>query len=67
MTQEIRTVGLQRAFLTGAVVFRGPLEALDAALRAVESVPGLRVVYVKTDAGRLKIVAEEGRADARED
>ncbi len=59
MSNECQSIGLRRAFATGAVVFRGPLEAIEAGFQALESVPGLQVVYVKTGVGPLRITSEE--------
>lgn len=46
---------------TGAVVVRGTLSALDRFIRDVRARGDVQVIFVKTGAGRLKIVAEEER------
>lgn len=59
MSDQFSQVGSVRA--TAAVVVRGPLGALDKFVRDVRARTDIQVVYVKTGAGRLKIVPEEDR------
>lgn len=48
------------AWVTGAVVFRGDLAAVDAAIRAIEGRADVKLVYATTAPGRLRIQAEGG-------
>ena len=57
MSDQVSEIGSVRA--TAAVVVRGPLGALDKFIRDVRGRSDLQVVYVKTGAGRLRIVPEE--------
>ncbi len=59
MSDELSEIGSIRA--TAAVVVRGTLGALDKFVRDVRARTDIQVVYVKTGAGRLKIVPEEGQ------
>jgi len=59
MSDQLSELGSVRA--TAAVVVRGPLGALDKFVRDVRARTDIQVVYVKTGAGRLKIVPEEDR------
>ena len=53
---------LRQVRATGAVVVRGTLPALDRFLRDTRARADLTVIYVRTGAGRLRIVPEgEGR------
>ncbi|MGD0250109.1 MAG: hypothetical protein ABSB97_04390 [Thermoplasmata archaeon] len=59
MSDKFSEIGSVRA--TAAVVVRGTLTALDKFVRDVRDRTDIQVVYVKTGAGRLKIVPEEDR------
>jgi hypothetical protein len=50
-----------RVWLTGAVVFRADAGTVESLFSELRSRPELRVVYVRSDGGRLKIVPEEVR------
>jgi len=50
-----------RVWLTGAVVFRADADTVESLFSELRSRPELRVVYVRSGAGRLNIVPEELR------
>ncbi len=51
---------LREVRAVGAVVVRGSLVALERFIRDARARADLTVIYVRTGAGRLRIVAEEG-------
>lgn len=56
MSDSTNEIGAVRA--TAAVVVRGSLSSLDSFIREVRRRGDLQVIYVKTGAGRLRIVSE---------
>jgi hypothetical protein len=44
-----------------AVVMNGPVRTLETLLRELESRPGIKVVFVRTSGGRLRVIEDEGR------
>ena len=43
------------------VILKGPVNELQRVLHGLESLPAVRVVYVRTSGGRLRVVEDEGR------
>ncbi len=56
--QAIQLPEAQRAWITGAVVFRGSAEHVERLLEELRGRRDVRVVYVRTGATRLRIVPE---------
>lgn len=54
MPQPLAELGRARA--VGAVVFDGTLEAVDSVLKELRANPRIRVIYIRTGAGKLRIV-----------
>jgi hypothetical protein len=58
--QLARSTDPYRVGVVGAVVFRGDADTVDWVFNELRSRYGIEVFYVRSDAGRLRIV-EEGR------
>ncbi len=60
MQAERHLADPHRVRITGAVVFRGDADTVDAVFNELRTRRGIEVVYVRSGAGRLQIV-EGGR------
>ena len=56
--QVARSTDPHRVRVTGAAVFRGDADTVDTVFNELRSRYGIEVVYVRSGAGRLRIVEE---------
>ncbi len=59
--QVSRTTDPHRVRVTGGVIFRGNADTVDAVFTELRSRYGVEVIYVRSGAGRLRIVEEDRR------
>ncbi len=58
MQETSRSTDPHRVRVTGAVVFRGDADTVDTVFNELRSRNGIEVIYVRSGAGRLRIVEE---------